>query len=392
MITLWHVKDTLTDLSISMDRTSPPLPLGVILSTCCNLTKLHCAQYNVVPTAEALGSMPTKPINSLVDLSMDFSKIDLKELELILRCCPRLRYLMIKQCDSDAIGLARRLCPDLRALGFNLPPPAQNREKEIVASGSRNGIRYLSMLQYTSQSAVQPTGLLLDCAPMVENIVLGLPLDTTINAEDILLQWNPIATTTYCNLKTLSLAYHRRYGPLVSRLLLHCPNLMELMFADCSIDQETFRSILRLRNLRKLAIEAVNDVNYGGLIEMLAGFSIPGAPAIQAIDISDCQFELTDGMFQFLAVIPSLRNIHLSDLVCENQGAFERFASTLRDGPSAVTNIILSGLPFVTDKALENINGISSLRSIELYGLDSVTPQGLQCLYSNSRISALIDM
>ncbi|KAI9272884.1 hypothetical protein BDA99DRAFT_499474 [Phascolomyces articulosus] len=395
LIALWQLKN-LQVLHFSMDRTSPLVPLGVVLSTCQNLTTLRCIQYYSTPTAQELGSFPTEPIFSLLDLEVSFKSMPAPLLDQLLRCCPRLRQLSIRNCVPQAAQVVRRRCPDLRALGLNTMVsvlPEQENQVLRPAKDSPKGIRHLAIYLAGDEDLEEHLQFLVVNARVLETLSLICPRSAILH-EAAAVHWQMLTPLTFHNLRTLSISFTDDYNrDVIPDMLRHCPNLEELSFLTCTcIGADVFAAIQELRKLDKLVLENITLVDERGITLMFQALANRRRyQGLRTMDISDCAFTFTDAMLQSLATIPSLENMNFNNLVCTDQSVFERFTKTIRD-QSTIRTIILSGIDSATNRSLEYLNSTPSLKGIEVYGLKNVTQEGIECLYANSKISIFIDL
>ncbi|KAI9491560.1 hypothetical protein BDB00DRAFT_874127 [Zychaea mexicana] len=401
MVALWQLKDTLQELHFSMDRDSPLVPLGVVLSTCQNLTALRCIQCYTAPTAQALGSFPTEPINSLVDLEVSFKSMSAPLLDQLLRCCPRLRQLSIRNCVPQAARIVRNRCPDLRALGLNtMVSVLLEQKQQVFAPTGCAGIRHLAIFLAGDEDLLEHLQYLVENAHVLETLSLICPRSAIINGAATA-HWQVLTPLMFHNLRTLSISFTDDYNrQVVPNVLRHCPNLQELSFSTCTfVDSDVFAAIQDLHRLEKLVLDDITLVDEDGITLMFEAFGNrcrqqqEGCQHIdlRTIDISDCAFSFTDAMLRALARIPSLHHMNFNNLECTDEGVFERFTKTLRE-QSTIRTIILSGIDCATNEALQHLNATKSLTGIELYGLKNVTQEGVECLYANSKISIFIDL
>ena len=401
LIALWQLKN-LQVLHFSMDRTSPLVPLGVILSTCQNLTALRCIQYYSTPTAQELGSFPTEPILSLVDLEISFKSMPAPLLDQLLQCCPRLRQLSIRNCVPQAARVVRKRCPDLRALGLNtMVSVSPEQEDQIVRpkKDSPTGIRHLAIYLAGNEDLDEHLRFLIDNAHVLETLCLICPRSAIINGAAA--HWESLLTPlTFYKLRTLSTSFTDDYNrDVMPNLLRHCPNLEELSFSECTcIGADVFAAIQGLHKLDKLVMENITLVDELGITLMFQAFADhqrsrfhDGGSGLTTIDISDCKFTFTDAMLQSLAIIPSLKYINFNNLRCTDESVFERFTKTISE-QSTIDSIILSGVNCATNESLKYLNATRSLRCIEIYGLKNVTQEGVECIYANNKISIFIDL
>ncbi|KAI7859537.1 hypothetical protein BDC45DRAFT_530768 [Circinella umbellata] len=276
LIALWQFKN-LQVLHFSMDRTSPLVPLGVILSTCQNLTALRCIQYYSTPTAQELGSFPTEPILSLVDLEISFKSMPAPLLDQLLQCCPRLRQLSIRNCVPQAARVVRKRCPDLRALGLNTMVSVLPEQEDQVlrpTKESPTGIRYLAIYLAGNEDLDEHLRFLVDNANVLETLSLICPRSAIINGAAV--YWESLLTpVTFYNLRTLSTFFTDDYNrDVIPNLLRHCPNLEELSFSECTcIGADVFAAIQGLYKLDKLVMENITLVDEDGMTLMFQTFA-----------------------------------------------------------------------------------------------------------------------
>ncbi|KAI9268926.1 hypothetical protein BDA99DRAFT_337362 [Phascolomyces articulosus] len=115
-LALHSVTDTLVSLDITFkERTNVPA-LGLILSTCSNLSTLRFSAYEInIVTPFSLSNVTTVLTQlELVDTQRE--GIQGEQLKSILRACPYLHYLSINKCETDIYNLVLNHCPNIHTL------------------------------------------------------------------------------------------------------------------------------------------------------------------------------------------------------------------------------------------------------------------------------------
>ena len=373
-----------------MQKNTSAFPIGVILSTCPNLTYLKCSQERAIPTYQVLGSVPTTPLYSLVSCELSFHQLDDDLVEHLLGCCPSLRSLSIGQCNLAAASVVRRLCPNLRALGFNthLRHPL-HRKEDVYGPNAPQGIRHLSISVEADDDAEEIIQLIADNAEAIETMSIHFSKpEPLMNAVH---QWDPLTTIPFTRVRTLNISgLDEMYSDIVPGLLIGCANLEELVLEICQfIDSPVFEQISQMEHLHTLELRLLTEVDLHGIANMFQAFST--RPSLRTICIDSCLFTMPLQVFQAIATIPTLENIYLGMPLFIGPIWFERFARLLREHASNLQSIVLRDTEYVTDAALEQIASIESLRKVQLRGLKNVTSKGLGYLEANPNIVLQID-
>ncbi|KAI8145356.1 hypothetical protein BJV82DRAFT_35097 [Fennellomyces sp. T-0311] len=373
-----------------MPKATSAFPLGVILSTCSNLTHLHCSQERATPTPQIFGSLPTTPLLSLVNCELSFRHLESDLVERTLACCPSLRSLAIGQCSLAAAASVKRHCRNLHTLGFNTHlKHTSGRNEDVYGTDTPRGIRFLSIAVDADDEAEEIIQLISENAEVIETTSMHFsrpePLMNTVH------QWDPLSAITFSNLCRLVISgLDEVYSDIIPGMLAGCANLEALILEICQfIDAPVFDQISGLEHLNSLELRLLTDVDEGGILAMFHVFTT--RPSLRTIRIDSCLFTMPFGVYQAIATIPMLENLHLTMPLFLNTVWFDRFATMLREHASTLYSIVIRDTEYATDTVLEQIASIESLRKVQLRGLRNVTSKGIGYLEANSNISLQID-
>ena len=409
---LSRVKTTLKSLRFSLKGRNNPLPLGSVLAECDNLKTFDYLQPCTV-TAEALDGIPTTPINSLNDLTLACGSLPTPQLESILRCCPRILQLACMNCDTSAFEVVEKLCPYLYSFGFNASPyELSDEKKQILLNDMDNqqtpfpsGIHHIHFdvrsawlsVDHHDESVIR---ILKNNANVLEtaDMRFGGYMDDDENQG---FRWKNLRTIAAPHLRSLTLVFNLTMSPVIATLISNCPTLETLVFGPTMefIPNDIFQAISHLSMLKGLTIKFVDDLSEQGL--SLACKSFAKQTGInqhqdhysfnnfQKFKLEYCSSEVSREAAQSLAEIHSLQEMYLNE-ACMSQDTVELFAKTLAHqhrSSSSFHTITLISMDCVTDQVLRYLDDIPSLRNVELSYLRNITPEGLECLKSNTRIA-----
>ncbi|KAI9272965.1 hypothetical protein BDA99DRAFT_556549 [Phascolomyces articulosus] len=422
---LSRIKDTLRSLRFSLKARNLPLPLGAVLAECKNLIKFDYLQPCTI-TPEALDDLPSTPIYSLNDLTLACAALPTPQLERILQCCPRLLQLACMNCDTSAIEIIQRLCPHLYSLGLNSSPhELSDEEKKTLLDNmnqqdnSPHGIHHINFDVCSAWQSmdhdVSVLRILLDNAHVLETAEMrfGGYMD---DDEHQGARWDGVKRITLPRLRSLYFEFNPTMSSVAAALLSNCPSLETLALGPRMefIDDEVFRSIARLRNLKELTISFVSGVDETGLAEVFQAFGSRGkSSSLQKVKLDHCISDISEEAAQYLAEIQTLHEIHLIRTYMSLE-SFEKFAKTLAHqhggisdlstntispSPSSLSSsftsslhtIVLEAMDCVTDESVRYLHEIPSLRNLELLQLRNVTPSRVQPIEKNNRITLKFD-
>ncbi|KAI9492033.1 hypothetical protein BDB00DRAFT_829835 [Zychaea mexicana] len=404
MIALSQVRNTLKELQfVTLAPTVPVLPLGVVLSTCKNLTKLVCHQHQIVFKAEALGGIPSMPVNKLVDLQLHFNMMGITLLEKILHCCPNVHHLDVNYCDTSIINIIRTAYPSLYSLAINdskdaaygIAQKAPSTQLSNDKDDQPSGVHYL-VLNLNSERTVNdgPVHLLSDNASTLEALDFTFPKVSGAAVqghETILARWDPLFANniSFGNLRSLTISFGPLLTGTVTAILLRSPVLETLEFNSCSfLDITIFQTVPQLECIEELAICDVSGLIEDGMISMFRAFAQKeDMCSLQLVKLADNNWEINQAILESLASVRLLETIYLDSLVI-HPTIFEAFARALADDqdPSCIQTMSLYNIDDIGDEALRYISKIQSLRDLCLMGLPNITDGGLKYIRSNKSI------
>ena len=381
------ITDTLRHLSIEVDSKSPSLPIGVILSMCPDLETLHCVQKKAILNIHGITPYSSRSFDSLTDLELRFSHIELSRLDPLLSCCPKLRKLVIQPCPYLYAPTICKICPGLRALILNyngIMPPESNSIFSIEESNEPAGLRYFCMFPSHRDDTLDCIfDILYNCAPVLETWNLAVFGDDIVTSN-----WDAISSITFPKLQYISVHTTRNFNPILATILSGCPGLQDLLLSGSSFNRVIFDAISELSSLQRLELSYAEGVNLEAMASMFRVLEERQHP-LYSLELDSCSITLTDAALQAIAGISSLRSFGLMNISIKDQNTFNRFACKLLEkaNNTRMRVIILCNVDAVHDDSIQYLCGIPSLQAINLYELSNVTSIGLDYIRSHETLT-----
>ncbi|KAI8147765.1 hypothetical protein BJV82DRAFT_664127 [Fennellomyces sp. T-0311] len=368
-IALSRVASTLKELEITCYTGKYPLiPFGTILLACRSLEKFHYS-HKVVYDSASIGKLAKFHNLSLVDLKLDLMSLDGSDLEAILRHCPKLRRLTIFGCQSHALNIIRRNCPDLEFLSFNY-----DVEEDMVSKTKLSNGIYHFAVNVRNLDDVAP--ILMDHRETLEK--LDMTLDFPAGDGD------PFASLeSLDNVRSLVITDTNAPDAFAS-LLRKLPALEILYVVGCNLCSPAMTTAMgQLCNLDNITLLEC-DATVSDMCALFRNFSRRGK--LYKIDLNHNDF-CDDTVLQGLLEIRSLQHIDIgwSDQIT-NEG-IDRFCKGLQQLPY-MEKVFFNGLHF-TDTTLQHLSGIPSLKYLNLYAVHGTTPAGFK-VFAKDKVQVVV--
>ncbi|KAI7859480.1 hypothetical protein BDC45DRAFT_496175 [Circinella umbellata] len=382
-----RIKDTLRHLLIEVDSKCPSLPTGVILSMCPDLETLHCVQNKATLDIHGLIPHSSGAFDSLTDLELRFSDIELSKLESLLSCCPKLRKLVVGSCPYSFAPIVCKICPRLRALIVNydgIMPPEGDAIFSIENPNEPAGLRYLCMFPHHSDDNLDPIiDVLHNCAPVLETWNLAVFEDDIMTSN-----WNDISSITFPKLQYINVHTTQNFNSILAIILSGCPSLQDLLLSGSGFDHDIFHAMAELPSLQRLELSYAKGVNLEAITFMFRALEERQHP-LYSLELDNCSFTLTDATLQAIAGISSLRSFGLMNVSIKDQDTFNRFACKLleKSNNTHMRVIILCNVDAVHDDSIQYLCGIPSLQAVNLYELSNVTSTGLDYIRTHKALT-----
>ncbi|KAI9266584.1 hypothetical protein BDA99DRAFT_570964 [Phascolomyces articulosus] len=425
-IALAHIANTLKELEIEFAACDEdnqtwdqmPLPFKTLLSTCQQLEKLRYHDFAYRASGMGSGYLAPGFKSNLTDLDLSFDRIGVYDMKQTIECCPKLKKLVVNDCESTIVDVIFDHCKKLEYLMLNNRFDMEMDNADLYL---KNNPHYQFDMIYPDTGDKPYFGSDAD-ADGGGIHSLGISIDKPSNFVALLKDncstmktlkiafWEPreewsklMDVCNFINLQMLSI-YTRepQLCRTIATLLKKVPRLIWLHFSWPTLfGSEVWNAITGLMNLRLLELAdcTANDqemrtfflmlstttiitINERGEEEELDVSPIP----LDRIELSGNKgYQLDDIVEYCLPYIKTLRHIGLSWSDGPSVQSMSRFCGKLRQH-ECIESISFAGVDCVNDAMLSQLAEIKTLKNVYLCGLFNVTQRGLSCFESTVQL------
>ena len=414
-----HLKDLRINVAPASDLTVDPL-----MKLCPNLTSFtfhtplqqtgrQFSTRNQQEQEETVSSNASTDTSLLfiTYLSVDVSQ-NMLPIELLLRRCPKLRYLIIPYRPERygrqriAPELVLDLCPDLEYLDFqaSLAKDTYTLPSFITAARAtkRKRLQELSSLVESNDNSNNTEKLrelyigtldgysgdgFMTTLERTQHTLERLHIGVGAGDEELMEQWTRFAGLSFTNLQSFRCSIACSTVLFIS-MLRQCPQLKDLEFIDVpNINDLVFDAVPV--HLQRLALSHCHGISEMGL----CGFIRDRANQLHEIELTQCR-AVGDGLMAILAeVSQSLRTIRLVDNPRVTQKGLLWLVQGLAQAPAVhLHTLVMKHMQdAVTASVLHGVRNLPNLETVDISGSYSVTDIAVQMVVDqNPQLQHLI--